>query len=105
MKVLLLIIAIYALIFNQASKQVDVKASMEVKHIKKGPGPGENIYLHRGSVPVEGSPLRQISEKMIRSATPGYMFQPAVMRENELQQSLFHPVYYPNPVNIEGRKS
>lgn len=105
MKVLLLIIGIYALIFNQASKQIDVKASMEVKHTQKQLRAADNTYLYRESITPEISPSRHIPEEMIYPSKMESMLQPAIMRQNKLQQSMFYPIYYPNAVNVDGRKS
>jgi hypothetical protein len=105
MKVVLLIVAIYALIFNQASKQVNVKSSVDVNHIEEGLTPSGTIYLQRGVPPLERSSLRHITEETIHPSKRGYIFEPAVMQEKESQQSMFYPVYYPNAVNIDGRKS
>jgi hypothetical protein len=105
MKVLLLIIAIYALIFNQASKQGDVKASLEVKQIKKELQSADNIYFHRSDFLPEKSPFHHISEKAIQKAAGNYIFQPAVMQAELKYQPTSDQIYYPNTANLYNKKS
>ncbi|MBO9659697.1 MAG: hypothetical protein J7527_12825 [Chitinophagaceae bacterium] len=104
MKVLLLIVAIYALIFNQASKQGNVKASPKANQITKDLQSADNIYLDKDHIQADKAPLYRISDKLLHRASPNYMFRPAVMQADMPPASTWYP-YYPNTVNSSNRKS
>ncbi len=104
MKVLILIVAIYALIFNQVSKQENAKTSPEANRKTKDLQSASNIYLDEDHIQTDKAPLYRISDKLLHKASPNYMFHPEFIHSDVQSASTWYP-YYPNTVNSSNSKS
>ena len=107
MKVVLLLVAVYALIINQALKQVDSKQTTNKKG-RNNQQAGRNMYMNPGlntTDPLTDAETRQPSNNTKTPVSPGYLFQ----RENDGDQSepqnLIYPINYSYPVNLDKRRS
>ncbi|PZR25769.1 MAG: hypothetical protein DI535_17055 [Citrobacter freundii] len=109
MKVVLLLVAIYALIINQALKQVDSKDVIkEVKKARKINEPAR--YINASSIPVSPfaieSEIRPVSMESRHPVQPGSLLKqnisyPEIYKVN----SALYPINYPYQSTSEKKRS
>lgn len=108
MKVLLLLIAVYALIFNQASKQIESKRVIELLKEKKGRLENGRFYIkstdpENAATEAEAGLLRQTG-----TDRPS-LFSPSLLIHREAgtvdPQNSLYPVSRSYSVNSDKRKS
>jgi hypothetical protein len=107
MKVLLLIVAIYALIINQALKQVDRKPVTKVKK-NMVIHPPNHIYVDASSGQDLADPAMMIKYRLDDKDLPSsgdLMIQPGKSKKQVKPQHLLYPLDYSYPASMDKRKS
>lgn len=109
MKVVLLLVAIYALIINQALKQVDSKEG--IKEVKKESKSNEPThYINASLIPVSPfaieSEIRPASMESRNPGQPGYLLKRNISSPEIYKvQNALHPINYPYQPTLEKKRS
>lgn len=106
MKVILLLVAVYALIINQALKQADSKAEMRVKKEKRTVQSPGDTYVN--NVYKENNPTLETERRHLHQAAelPASYMYPVENMPGELKpRNLLFPINYPYQASADKRRS
>src|SRR5262249_36783610 len=108
MKIILLLVAVYALIINQALKQADSKPVIQAKKDRHVDQTGNDLYLNTALRENDRGMERQIKRISIEKQndfTPNFLFQRETEQDYLKPQILLFPINCPYPANLEKRRS